>query len=129
MPMKKLDGGKNVKPGELKIFMAGCQNGKSLYQEKLRRHIEMGYIDGYIHESGAIVIRKNKKYIPYSTRELVTRVTKAFDRREKYDGKRVCYINGKWQLQIRGKHLRRLLKVMPNVKNEGRMLIDNGPVA
>lgn len=118
-----------MKLGEIKLFMAGRQHGKSIYKEKLKRHIEMGYIDGYIHESGAIIVRKNTKYIPYSTRELVTRVTEVFDRREKYDGKRVCYINGKWQLQIRGKDLRRLLKAMPNVECKGRMLIDKGPVA
>lgn len=127
--MKKLDGGLNVKIKESKLFMAGRQHGKSIYKEKLKRHIEMGYIDGEILPNGAIIVRKNTKYIPYSTRELITRVTEAFDRREKYDGKRVCYINGKWQLQIRGKHLRRLLKAMPNVECKGRMLIDKGPVA
>lgn len=129
MLMRKLDGEKNVKLREIKLIMASRHNGKSIYKEKLKRHIEMGYIDGYIHESGAIIVRKNKKYIPYSTRELVTRVTEAFDRREKFDGKRICYINGKWQLQIRGKHLRRLLKAMPHVENRGRSLVDNGPVA
>jgi hypothetical protein len=39
-------------------------------------------------------------------------------------GRRECGINGMHQLQIRGKHLRRLLKKMPNVTQVGRKLIE-----
>jgi len=62
----------------------------------------------------------------YNTRELKERVLKHFDTYEKYSesGIRKCYINNKHMLQIRGKHLRRLLKALPNVKQEGRYLIE-----
>lgn len=120
-----------MKKGEINLFMAGRQQGKSLFanHEKLKRRILMGYIDGEVRENGSIVIRKNTKRVPYTTRQLVEKVTATFDRMEAHYGKRVCHINGKWQLQIRGKDLRRLLKAMPNVECKGRMLIDNGPVA
>ncbi len=60
----------------------------------------------------------------YDTRTLVKRVTEAFDRNEKGGSGRVCWINSRHQLQIRGKHLRRLLKAMPNVKQVGRKLVE-----
>lgn len=84
-------------------------------QERLLRRIAMGYVQP-----------KPSKGIKnwYDTRTLVTRVTENFDRNEKASGRRVCYINGRHQLQIRGKHLRRLLKAMPNVKQVGRMLVE-----
>lgn len=83
-------------------------------QERLLRRIAMGYV------------QKPSKGIKnwYDTRTLVRLVTEAFDHNEPTYGRRVCHINGKWQLQIRGKHLRRLLKAMPNVKQVGRMLIE-----
>lgn len=94
--------------------------------ERLRRHIEMGYINGKIHPNGMISYRTAPKGIQhwYDTRTLVKLVTEAFDRNETAIGKRICYINGKWQLQIRGKHLRRLLKAMPNVKQVGSILVE-----
>lgn len=93
--------------------------------ERLKRHIEMGYIKGKILPNGAIY-RTEPKGIQnwYDTRTLIRRVTERFDLNESVSGRRVCHINGKWQLQIRGKHLRRLLKAMPNVKQVGRMLIE-----
>jgi hypothetical protein len=60
----------------------------------------------------------------YNTKELETRVLEAFDRNEKYFKRRICFINNEYQLQIRGKHLRRLLKAMPYVKQIGRTLVD-----
>ena len=97
-----------------------------LNQERLRRRIEMGYIKGKVHLNGAISYQTSPKGIQnwYDTRTLVKLVTEAFDRNEAVSGRRVCHINGKWRLQIRGKHLRRLLKVMPNVKQIGRMLVE-----
>jgi hypothetical protein len=93
--------------------------------EKLRRHVEMGYVKGEIHTNGAVSISKPKGIQNwYDTRTLVKLVTDAFDRNEKAYGQRVCYINGKWRLQIRGKHLRRLLKAMPNIKQVGQMLVE-----
>jgi hypothetical protein len=95
-------------------------------QERLRRRIEMGYIKGKVHLNGAISYQTSPKGIQnwYDTRTLVKLVTERFDRNEAVYGRRVCHINGKWQLQIRGKHLRRLLKAMPNVKQVGRMLVE-----
>ena len=94
--------------------------------ERLRRRIELGYIKGKVHPDGRISYQTSPKGIQhwYDTRTLVRLVTEAFDRNEKTFGRRVCHINGKWRLQIRGKHLRRLLKAMPNVKQVGRMLVE-----
>jgi hypothetical protein len=39
-------------------------------------------------------------------------------------GERYCPINGKWQLQIRGKHMRRLLKAKPEWKQVGRKIVE-----
>lgn len=88
-------------------------------QQKLRRRIEYGYVNGKILKNGNAVETKPKGIqCWYDTPTLVRLVNEAFERN---DG--VCYINNKWQLQIRGKHLRRLLKAMPNVKQVGRILI------
>lgn len=93
--------------------------------DRLRRHIEMGYVKGRVHPNGALETFRSKGIQHwYNTRTLVRRVTERFDLNESVSGRRVCHINGKWQLQIRGKHLRRLLKAMPNVKQVGRMLIE-----
>lgn len=93
--------------------------------EKMRRRIEMGYVNGKIHPNGMISTSTPKGIQHwYDTRTLVQLVIERFDRNESTGGRRVCHINGKWQLQIRGKHLRRLLKAMPNVKQVGRMLIE-----
>ena len=93
--------------------------------EKLRRRVEMGYIKGKIHPNGAVSTSTPKGIQNwYDTRTLVKMVTARFDLNESTGGRRVCHINGKWQLQIRGKHLRRLLKAMPNVKHVGRMLVE-----
>jgi hypothetical protein len=93
---------------------------------KTVRRIELGYIKGKIHPNGVIAYQTSPKGIQnwYDTRTLVRLVTENFDRNEATCGRRVCHINGKWRLQIRGKHLRRLLKAMPNVKQIGRMLVE-----
>jgi hypothetical protein len=84
-------------------------------QERLLRRIAMGYVQP-----------KPSKGIQHwhDTRTLVKRVTEAFDRNEKAGSGRICWINNRHQLQIRGKHLRRLLKAMPNVKQVGRKLVE-----
>jgi hypothetical protein len=93
--------------------------------EKTRRHIEMGYINGTIHENGSVFTTTPKGIQSwYTTRNLVNKVTEIMDRNEVIGNGRRCHINGKWQLQIRGKHLRRLLKAMPNVRQEGRTLVE-----
>jgi hypothetical protein len=101
-------------------------NAKRLQNsERLKRRAEMGYVNGKVLPNG-IAVTTSPKGIQnwYTTRELMERVTKYFDRNEALSGRRVCHINGRWQLQIRGKHLRRLLKAMPNVKQVGRMLVE-----
>lgn len=92
---------------------------------RTKRKIERGTIRGEITPSGVTIVRKPKGIQHwYSTRELIEKVTSQMDSWEMTHGTRVCHINGKWQLQIRGKHLRRLLKAMPNVKQKGRVLIE-----
>jgi glutamine cyclotransferase len=92
---------------------------------KIKRRIEMGYINGKVYPNGSIMTTSPKGIQNwYTTSELVKLVSERFDRNESLLGRRICYINGKYQLQIRGKHLRRLLKVMPNVKQIGRMLVE-----
>lgn len=92
---------------------------------KKLRQIQSGLIKGRVLKNGAVLVESPKGIQHwYSTRELVERVTAAFERNPPYQGRRVCYINKKWQLQIRGKHLRRLLRAMPNVKQIGNMLVE-----
>ena len=94
--------------------------------ETLRRRIRSGYVDGKVYSDGSLVVYESNKGITnwYTTRELVDKVTYVMDRNESISGKRTCPINSKGQLQIRGKHMRRLLKAMPNVRRHGRMLIE-----
>lgn len=90
-----------------------------------QRRIEMGYIKGVALPDGSFIATTPKGIQNwYDTRTLVRLVTNRFDLNEKASGRRVCHINSKWQLQIRGKHLRRLLKAMPKVKCTGRMLVE-----
>lgn len=92
--------------------------------ERLRRNVEMGYIKGKVHPNGMVETFTPKGIQNwYTTKQLVTLVEAAFKRNMVVDNKQVCWINGRWQLQIRGKHLRRLLKAMPEVKQEGRKLV------
>lgn len=95
-------------------------------EARLRRRMELGY-DGWQKRPDGSFFKSTPKGIQnwYTTAQLVRLVTEAFDQNEKTAGRRMCYINGKWRLQIRGKHLRRLLKAMPNVKQEGRMLVEH----
>jgi hypothetical protein len=93
--------------------------------ERLRHHIEYGIVEGEILPNG-VVRTTSPSGIQhwYDTRTLVEKVTAQMDRMEAITGRRVCGINGIHQLQIRGKHLRRLLKKMPKVKQVGRKLIE-----
>lgn len=109
----------------LNLMIAEANEKRAAAAEKRRRHVELGYIKGKIHPNGVVETNTQKGIQHwYDTRTLVKMVTEKFDIHEALDGRRVCYINKKWQLQIRGKHLRRLLKAMPNVKQVGRMLVE-----
>lgn len=90
-----------------------------------RRRMELGY-DGWQKREDGSFFKHTPKGIQnwYDTRTLVKLVTEIMDRNEANGRGRICYINKKWQLQIRGKHLRRVLKAMPNVKQVGRMLLE-----
>lgn len=90
-----------------------------------RRRMEMGY-DGWQKRPDGSFYKHTPKGIQnwHDTRTLVSEVTRVMDRNESAGYGRYCSINNKWQLQIRGKHLRRLLKKMPNVKQVGRKLIE-----
>lgn len=93
-------------------------------EEKLKRDIESGLVNGVLYPNGSYIVYKPKGIQnQHDTRKLVEEVTKIMDRFEEMGHGRICPINGKWMLQIRGKHLRRLLKKMPNVKQKGRYLV------
>lgn len=93
---------------------------------KIKRHIQMGYVKGRIFPNGGMIVYETPKKIQHwhDTRTLINLVSEAFVRNEIWSGKRQCFINGKWQLQIRGKHLRRLLKARPDWKCTGRMIVE-----
>lgn len=100
--------------------------GRRKADETKRRRTLMGYDPhSHIRPDGSMFTHTPKKIQNwYSTRELVERVEAAFERNKEYNnGREICYINGRWRLQIRGKHLRRLLKAMPGVRQQGRTLI------
>lgn len=109
----------------LNQLIAEANRRRKMTYEKLRRRIELGYVKGKVLPNGS-AHQTSPKGIQhwYDTRTLVIKVTEIFDRNEENSGRRICHINGKWQLQIRGKHLRRLLKAMPKVKQIGRMLVE-----
>lgn len=92
--------------------------------ERLKRRIESGLEDGTVLENGVVTQRSPKGYTPYTTRELITRVRTIMDRNEAAGRGRTCPINGRWQLQIRGKDLRRLKKAMPGLRQVGRSLVE-----
>lgn len=68
--------------------------------------------------------RYTKGFIPYSTKELIIRIENRMDGLESYYNRRICPINGRWMLQIRGKDLRRVLKKRPNWRQQGRCIVD-----
>lgn len=92
---------------------------KKRRDEKFKRHLELGLIPG------AVVLSDGSYYIHtpsgiqswYTTRQLTEKVQEAVDRLG------YCPINGKWMLQIRGKHMRRLLKANPQWKQVGRRIV------
>ena len=93
--------------------------------EKLRRRVELGYIKGEIRPNGVVVTTSPKGIQNwYDTRTLVRLVSERMDMMEAALGERYCPINGKWQLQIRGKHMRRLLKAKPEWKQVGRKIVE-----
>lgn len=106
-------------------FMRKVNEIRERRKSRDRRRMELGY-DGWQKREDGSYVKHTPKGIQnwYDTRTLVKLVTERMDLNEKVGGKRVCHINGKWQLQIRGKHLRRLLKAMPSVKQIGRMLVE-----
>ena len=114
-------------PEQLDILQATANDARETDRQRTRRRIEQGTIPGKILSNGSHVIFGTKGIQNwYSTKELVAEVTERFARSENLDCGRKCKINGKHLLQIRGKHLRRLLKAMPNVRQEGRYLVDKG---
>ena len=110
---------------ECKIINERVKKKRVAESKRTKRRIECGVINGKVYDNGSYVIY-GKKGIQnwYDTRTLIEMVTKNMDRFEELGHGRVCYINGRHQLQIRGKHLRRLLKKMPNVRQVGRKLIE-----
>jgi hypothetical protein len=88
-------------------------------KEKLLRDIESGLINGKIFNSGAFVVYGPKGIQNWhDTRTLIRLVTREIEI------KGYCPINIKHCLQVRGKHLRRLLKKMPYLEQRGNILVD-----
>ena len=88
-------------------------------KEKLLRDIESGLVNGKIFNSGSFVVYSPKGIQNWhDTRTLIRLVT---ERIEKIG---YCPINTRHCLQIRGKHLRRLLKKMPYLEQRGNRLVD-----
>lgn len=69
------------------------------------------------HRKIVPIAKKHKIKVWMDTRQLINAVT---DSLEIHDGK--VRINGKWNLQIRGKHMRRLKKKM-KIKQVGRYIV------
>ena len=71
-------------------------------------------------------LRKCKKdRVWHNTSTLIEKVKERMDELENYYGDRRCPINNKHQLQIRGKHLRRLLKKKSNWELRGSCIVEN----
>jgi hypothetical protein len=114
-------------PNDLIELVRKSKARRAAHRARALRRIEMGYETATILPNGAFSKRSPKGFVPYSTRHLADEVREIMDRSEKAGGRRVCHINGKHQLQIRGKHLHRLLKKMPNVRQVGRSLVEEPP--
>lgn len=92
---------------------------------KLRRHILYGYEKGSITPSGVVIIKRPKGIQNwYNTKELISKIEHNMGRLVDSCGRPYCPINGRWQLQVRGKHLNRVLKKRPHWKQMGRRIVD-----
>ena len=112
-------------PESLENIRKRVQLKRARAHQRLVRGIQNGSVNGKILPNGACVVHKPKGIQNwYTTAELKKLVTEQFDLWEKSCGVRKCPIINKWNLQIRGKHLRRLLKAMPNVEQHGRSLVE-----
>ena len=99
---------------------------KQREQSRRKRRMELGY-DGWQQRADGSFFKRTPKGIQnwYDTKTLVKLVSERMDRSESaFGGKRECHINGKWMLQIRGKHMRRLLKAKPEWKQVGRKIVE-----
>ena len=94
-------------------------DAKKRRDEKFKRHLELGLIPGAVVRSDGSYYIHTPSGIQnwYTTRQLTEKVHETIDRLG------YCPINGKWMLQIRGKHMRRLLKANPQWKQEGRSIV------
>jgi len=106
-------------------FMRKHGEIKSRRESRNRRRMELGY-DGWQKRENGSFYKHGPKGIQnwYSTRTLINLVSERMQLMETTCGKRFCPINGKWMLQIRGKHLHRLLKAKPQWKQVGRKIIE-----
>jgi hypothetical protein len=100
------------------VRIAQIEAKRKRQADALQRRIKMGYIKNISefyapHSKGKGI--KNW----YTTRQLAEKVEEGLERT---DGN--LRINGKWNLQIRGKHMRRLKKKM-KIKQVGRYIVRN----
>jgi hypothetical protein len=95
------------------------QEARQRAEAKRRRAIESGLIKGGVTKNGLWWSTKPKGIQNwYDTRTLIEKVAREIEI------KGYCPINKKHCLQIRGKHLRRLLKKMPYLEQRGNTLVD-----
>ena len=96
-----------------------AEEGRRRNEAKRRRAIESGLIKGGVTKNGVWWSTEPKGIQNWhDTRTLIRLVTREIEI------KGYCPINIKHCLQIRGKHLRRLLKKMPYLEQRGNKLVD-----
>ena len=107
------------------VLMRKAIEKRKRNEERRKRRMELGY-DGWVKRPDGSFFKQTPKGIQnwYDTRTLINLVSERMNLIEAAYGERYCPINGKWMLQIRGKHMRRLLKAMPEWKQEGRRLVE-----
>jgi hypothetical protein len=96
-----------------------AQDVRQRAEAKRRRAIVSGMIKGGVTKNGVWWSTESKGIqIWHDTKTLIRLVT------NEIEIKGYCPINIKHCLQIRGKHLRRLLKKMPYLEQRGNILVD-----
>mgnify|MGYP000448128331 CR=1 FL=1 len=102
---------------------------RRLQSETQKRRIEMGYVPGgRVHPNGSISLRGPKGIQNYhDTPTLKRLVLERMNRMKETGMEPCCHINGRHQLQIRGKDLRRLKKAIPGLTQQGRKLVIINP--
>jgi len=106
-------------------LMRKAKEKRKRNEERKKRRMELGYDGWQMREDGSFFKHEPKGIQHWhNTRTLIDLVSKRMDSVEAHCGERYCPINGRWMLQIRGKHLRRLMKVKPEWKQVGSRIVE-----